>query len=622
MVFPSSETIPNLTTTTHTGTWDFISNLSGGSAYISNASINTLTGSSAYFNALTGINTYWNSVLSNNYTGSTASLVNEFVNNLITQCHTGVNEFLANITTSNLTGTYAYLSQITGSSAFFAGLTALNTLGGNGTFDQLILPGGVNVGSDLGTMASNIGGLQGDVNSINSSIGGINTEIGLINTNLTVLNTLTACLTFAGGAYGISCNSASIAAGLSAGSASIGGALSAGSASVGGALSAGSASIGGALSAASASINGAISSLSASFQGYQVVDAEANVLMNMDENAFDIYPNAIEGGEGMPLLNVGLDPSMTLNCTGYFPVGIQCATGYFTNLVATTLTASGLSFPSNQNIPNLTTSVITGTSAFITAAVITAMTGSKLYANSMSGGSVYVYSITGNSAHFGAYTGGKMTLNGLIYTTATGGNEYLNSISGSVAYFTNLYGNLQPSNLGGVYIASTYNNLIFDTNANTSSSYWNVSGNTVEGGDSLFRIYNNISGSPEVEVMGTSDSTSISTGALVCNGGLGIAKTIHANAYSGAHGYFTNLTGVNSWLTNMNVTNGTFGSCTGTNSFLTNLTTTTITGTSSYMTSITGTNAYITSITGKYLSDKAVANNYAILRNQAAIANR
>ena len=38
---------------------------------------------------------------------------------------------------------------------------------------------------------------------------------------------------------------------------------------------------------------------------------------------------------------------------------------------------------------------------------------------------MYVYSITGSSSHFGAYTGGKLTSNSIIYTTATEINNML-----------------------------------------------------------------------------------------------------------------------------------------------------------------------------------------------------
>ena len=174
-----------------------------------------------------------------------------------------------------------------------------------------------------------------------------------------------------------------------------------------------------------------------------------------------------------------------------------------------------------------------------------------------------------------------MTTNGLIYTTATGVNEYLTSISGSSAYFTNLYGNLTPSSLGGVTISQPYNNLIFDTNA-TTSSYWNVTGNELEGGTSLFRIYNNLTGSPEVEVMGVQDSTSTTTGALVVVGGVGVGNTIHATSMSGSHGFFINLTGINSYLTNTYV-----NTATGVNSYLTNLVSTNITGTNEFFQYIT-----------------------------------
>jgi hypothetical protein len=197
-----------------------------------------------------------------------------------------------------------------------------------------------------------------------------------------------------------------------------------------------------------------------------------------------------------------------------------------------------------MNIPIYTGFYYTGTNAYFQA-----MTSNSIWENNMSGGSVYVYSITRTYAHFGAYTGGKLTTNGLVYTTATGGNEYLNIISGSSAYFTDKYGSIQPTSEGGVYISNEYNNIILDTNA-TTKIYWNVTGNELEGSSSLFQIYNNLTGSPEVEVMGVADSTSTTTVSLVVVGGLGVGNTIHATSMSGTHGFFTNLTGINSYLTN------------------------------------------------------------------------
>ena len=392
-------------------------------------------------------------------------------------------------------------------------------------------------------------------------------------------------------------------------SSTVSGLLSAGVASVGGALSAGSASVAGALSSASASIGGALSALSASFQGYSIVNAEDEAIMEVGQAGLEMYNPA--NLEGQPLLQIDNDPSFTLNCTGYFNGGMYCQTGYFTNILSNNITGGSVYVYSITGTSShfgaytggkLTTNGLlyttaTGVKEYISTisgsnAYFTAITGSSIWENNMSGGSVYVYSITGTSAHFGAYTGGKLTTNGIIYTTATGGNEYLQSISGSSAYFTNIYGSIQPSNDGGVYIANTYNNLIFDTNA-TTNSYWNVTGNELEGSTSLFRIYNNLTGSPEVEVMGVQDSTSTTTGALVVVGGLGVGNTIHATSYSGTHGYFTNITGINCWLTNSNIS-----TATGINSYLTNLISTNITGTNSYITYMTGTHGSFTNLTG------------------------
>ena len=178
-----------------------------------------------------------------------------------------------------------------------------------------------------------------------------------------------------------------------------------------GALSVGSASIGGLLSSASANIAGAISALSASAQGYSVVNASDLELFNVGQDGMEMYN---DDDPSQALLSVLNDPSFTLNCTGYFPVGIQCSTGYFTNLVC-----ENISFPSNETITNLTTNVITGTSAFLTSITGTqistnSFTGNieyvnTLFVNTYSGTNMWVNSITGVSAHFGAYTGNKVT---------------------------------------------------------------------------------------------------------------------------------------------------------------------------------------------------------------------
>ena len=415
LLFPSSQSVPDLTTIVHTGTFEYVSQLSGSSSYF-----DSITGIFAYFGTVTSTNEYITNLTTVTHTGmndyitnlttTTHTGINDYITNLTTTTHTGMNDYVTNLTTTTHTGVFDYISQLSGSSSYFTSITGID-----GYFTNLT---GNNIFANQA--------YYGVVNATTGNFTNYNTQLSQITGALDDIEALTISLSVVGGL--LTANAIGVDGLLTAGSALIGGVSA-----VGGALSAGSASLSGLLSSASAEIGGALSAVSASFQGYQVVDAGDNLLMSMGDAGLDVYPI----GDDVPLLNVSLDPSLTLNCTGYFTGGIQCSTGIFSGLTTTNITGNSAYFTTINgiNITGISFANVTGGSAYFSS-----ITGLNIYANTYTGTNMWIDSITGVSAHFIAYTGNKITAsqimvtpnitgNSAFFTTITGYNEYLQQLT-------------------------------------------------------------------------------------------------------------------------------------------------------------------------------------------------
>jgi hypothetical protein len=260
---------------------------------------------------------------------------------------------------------------------------------------------------------------------------------------------------------------------------------------------------------------------------------------------------------------------------------ITGASAFFNTITGTTIFASAVSY-----------AAIAANSAIFTTLTGTTVYAGTFYASDQS----TLYSVTGNSMYMGTgtfqnisgmnlniygITGDNCFLNTSLSVNAiTGSTEYLNwssigTLTGDSAFFTTITGGsiytlsgIQPLVEGVILAADNFNNSKFSSNSSTTDSFQIIS-NSNGGGTGLFKVYNNISGSPLFEIEGTKDSSSLTSGALVVKGGLGVAKTITASSITGSSGYFTSITGA--------IIN------TGT------LTTTSITGNTAFFTTITAT---------------------------------
>ena len=164
-------------------------------------------------------------------------------------------------------------------------------------------------------------------------------------------------------------------------------------------------------------------------------------------------------------------------------------------------------------------------------------------------------------------------------------------MTGGTIYTTN---GIQPHTGGLILAADDYNDSIFSNDALTTTNFQIIS-NSNGGGTGLFKVYNNISGSPLVEIEGTSDSLSLTSGSLVVKGGLGVSKTITASSVTGSSGFFSSVTGT---IVNAGTLSTT--SVTGNSGFFTTVTVTGsitvegLTGVSSIVAStFTGSNAFM-----------------------------
>jgi trimeric autotransporter adhesin len=176
------------------------------------------------------------------------------------------------------------------------------------------------------------------------------------------------------------------------------------------------------------------------------------------------------------------------------------------------------------------------------------ISGSNVYSERLSTSSLtgtfgnfnnlYVSQIISSSGNFDNLHVSQLTGTSAFFTSITGKTFSVSQLTGTSCFFDNIYttDGIQPRGKAGmIFAADNLNNCKF-SNGSSPNSYFHMDSSS---NVALFKVCNNPSANPMFLINGTADSNSFSTGALVVNGGVGVAKTINA---SNAH--FGNLSAV------------------------------------------------------------------------------
>ena len=163
---------------------------------------------------------------------------------------------------------------------------------------------------------------------------------------------------------------------------------------------------------------------------------------------------------------------------------------------------------SNIQTNKIVVSSITGSSEFIDRSYI-----SNLSSSFCNFDNVVVSQLTGTSASFLSITG--TTISASQITCKTGNFDSIRVSRG-----------IQPIASGVILGSDEYNNCKF-ADSSPQNSYFRMDSSNR---NALFKVCNNPSSNSMFQINGIADSNSVSTGALTVNGGVGIAKSLHASS--------------------------------------------------------------------------------------------